>query len=170
MIPIVNTHIYEDQHSLPFSLPTALPKKQETSHWVPRVTAHILIVDRDPCICQSLARGTHNRGWSASTAQRVSEALTILSVHPPDLIITELLLRDKPGSDLIRALRSHSQFHTIPLIILSSLQSPLLECEGLALGANAYLTKPIRVSEVFEKILHLLHVSPSQGADLERGQ
>jgi DNA-binding response OmpR family regulator len=130
----------------------------ETSILAEKRIPRILLVERDQLIYRSLKGGAIHRGWALSATQWYSKALEMIAIQPPDLIITEMLLKDKPGSELIRTLQSTYSLKHIPIIVLSSFQTPCIARDVLILGARAYLVKPIRVNQVLAKISQYLSV------------
>lgn len=60
----------------------------------------------------------------------------------PDLVVLDLNLPKSDGMEVLRRLRADPQFNTIPVVILSSSDSPADRGLGAALGAESFLTKP----------------------------
>lgn len=65
----------------------------------------------------------------------------------PDLILLDLQIPDLPGDQVLRALKSDPATHEIPVIMVSADVSPAQTKKLLALGAEAYVTKPLNVRE-----------------------
>lgn len=64
------------------------------------------------------------------------------SVPAPDLIVLDLNLPKSDGSEVLRQVRSSEEFRSIPVVILTSSDSPSDRACAEQLGASAYLTKP----------------------------
>jgi two-component system chemotaxis response regulator CheY len=70
------------------------------------------------------------------------DAMRLLPRGPYDLIITDINMADINGLELIHFIRKSEHHRTTPLIIISTLAAQRDVDRGLALGANAYITKP----------------------------
>lgn len=87
------------------------------------------------------------------------EALKILPHTQVDLVVTDLNMPDINGLELIRFLKSNPAFSHVPLIVVTTEASPRERQKTLALGVDAYFTKPFSTGE-FQKTIR---------AFLERG-
>ena len=75
-----------------------------------------------------------------------------------DLIITDINMPVMDGLKLISRLREHDWYRAIPILILTTEGATDDRNRGLELGANAYITKPIRAPQVVAKVKELLHL------------
>jgi CheY-like chemotaxis protein len=71
-------------------------------------------------------------------------------------VITDLHLAKSDGFDLIRELRADSRFARIPILLISGDSDPLLPERALALGANAFFSKPYSPAAVRKKLEQLI--------------
>jgi PAS domain S-box-containing protein len=78
--------------------------------------------------------------------------LEIAAQHHPDLILLDLHLPDLPGETVLSLLRADPETASIPVVICSADASPSQRDQCLARGATAYLTKPLRLTDLFELI------------------
>ncbi|GIV57852.1 MAG: hypothetical protein KatS3mg042_0765 [Rhodothermaceae bacterium] len=104
--------------------------------------AHILIVEPDPdeaALLQVILNTPHRDVEVVHTA---AEAEARLAHRPFDLIVTELLLPDMDGRNLLVRLRGRSATAATPVYILSRLTQPQIKAECFALGADAFFEKP----------------------------
>lgn len=76
------------------------------------------------------------------------DAMRLLPRGPYDLIITDINMADINGLELIRFIRKSEHHRTTPLIIISTLSAERDVERGLALGANAYVTKPFTADKL----------------------
>lgn len=74
----------------------------------------------------------------------------------PDLIITDMMMPEMSGEDLIRSLRQRRDFSAIPIIMLTAKADELGRIELLRIGANDYLTKPFSVEELRARVKNLI--------------
>lgn len=116
-------------------------------------TPHILICDDDPVIHESLGlyltaeRFTHSSAFDGEQALRHAE-----SDHP-DLIILDLMMPKKTGTDVCREIRRNS---TVPIIMLTAKGEEIDRVLGLELGADDYIVKPFSPREVIARIKAVL--------------
>ncbi|MGC2424607.1 MAG: response regulator [Nitrospirota bacterium] len=80
------------------------------------------------------------------------EALKELAVEKFNLIITDINMPVMDGLKLVSMIRENDQHKEIPIIIITSDVSEEHRKVGLALGANAYLTKPIQTAELLKLV------------------
>jgi CheY-like chemotaxis protein len=104
----------------------------------------ILIVD-DSRTAQMLVRTMLQgiRGASFLTAGNGREALDVLSRNVVDLMVTDVNMPEMDGIELVREVRKTRDRKSLPILIMTALGETLARDEGLALGADAYLLKPI---------------------------
>jgi two-component system KDP operon response regulator KdpE len=120
------------------------------------VKAHILIVDDEPQIRKFLRTTLTSHDYQITEAERISEALKALTLHPPDLMLLDLGLPDGDGLNVIKELRGWSQ---LPVIVLSARGQEQDKVTALELGADDYLTKPFGAAELLARIgVALRHV------------
>jgi CheY-like chemotaxis protein len=91
-----------------------------------------------------------------SVARTGPAALAAAVAHQPDLILMDVQLPELDGLTLMRRLRALPVFATTPIITLTALTMPRDREHCLAAGANAYLSKPVRLKELVRLIDQLL--------------
>jgi DNA-binding response OmpR family regulator len=99
----------------------------------------LLIVDDAPDITQLLVVYFHQAGFNTLAAYDGRTALDLARRTSPDLIILDLGLPDMDGLDVCREIRRTS---SVPIVMLTKRNTELDHLQGLAAGANAYITKP----------------------------
>ncbi len=116
-----------------------LPRRAEPA--VEAVAPGILVVD-DSITSRSLERSIlEAHGYRVRVAVDGLEALDLLHAEKADLIITDIQMPRLDGFGLVEALKADSGLKGIPVIIVSSLESPKDQERGLLLGADAYVVK-----------------------------
>ena len=105
----------------------------------PRDMTHILLIDDEPAITESLAYAFSRVGMTSESASSLCQATERLNASPFDLIILDLMLPDGNGLDWLKAVRAESN---IPVIILSSHDETVDQVVGLEVGADDYVGKP----------------------------
>jgi two-component system cell cycle response regulator len=113
----------------------------------------ILVVDDTPANI-GFARGTlEPLGYTVLTTRSVEEALTMISVQPPALILSDLHMPGRSGSDFLKLAQTEPTLHDIPLLIISSTFTGGAERdECLALGAAGFIQRPIGPEVLLESV------------------
>ncbi len=87
------------------------------------------------------------------------EALKFLASPPkPDLIITDINMPMMDGLKLVQRVRASEGLRDIPIVIITTEGGAEDRARALALGANAYITKPIRAPQVIKQVRELLKI------------
>jgi two-component system chemotaxis sensor kinase CheA len=108
---------------------------------VETIASGILVVD-DSITSRSLEKSIlEAHGYRVRTAVDGLEALELLRAEKADLIITDVQMPRMDGFGLVKALKADARLKGIPVIIVSSLESPEDQERGLLLGADAYVVK-----------------------------
>jgi two-component system chemotaxis response regulator CheY len=119
----------------------------------------VLIVE-DSATTRALIRSViEDIGEDMDTVEAASgfEALKLLPTEAFDLIITDINMPDINGLELINFVRTNPRYSHIPFIIVTTERSKEDREKGLALGANAYVTKPFTTDELQEVITRILN-------------
>jgi CheY-like chemotaxis protein len=131
-------------------------------------TAVIMIVEDDSAIrllCKvTLERAGRDRGLLARVVEAadLSSARRLLASDEPDLIVMDVRLPDGSGLDLARELRAgqraddHGPRPSPQVIIASASVLPTERAEALGAGADRFLAKPYRPSELVDAVLDLV--------------
>ena len=116
----------------------------------------ILLVDDDALMRRSLAFNLEQAGYSAQTAASAEDALGIVRLSPPDLILLDIGL---PGMDGLDALRTIRDEYGVPVVMLTARRRELDQVLGLELGADDYVTKPFDLDVLLARIKAVLRRS-----------
>lgn len=115
----------------------------------------LLIVEDDDEIREFLHAELKDQ-YQVSSASDGELALDIATKRIPDLIVTDVMMPEIDGKELCRRIKSNESTSHIPIIMLTALKSELHELEGLEIGADDYLSKPLRLSILKKRIHNLL--------------
>ncbi len=107
----------------------------------PHPPAHILIVDDDPYVRESLGEILHYAGHSTVEAGDGKAAIDLLARHPVDLILLDLELPRVGGLDVLR--HAQAEYPHIPIVIISGKGTIRIAVEATKLGAYDFLEKPV---------------------------
>ncbi|MEC4817374.1 MAG: response regulator [Scytonema sp. PMC 1069.18] len=97
------------------------------------------------------------RGYHLILAKTGQEAVALTKAQYPDLIIMDIQMPEMNGLEAMRQIRSHEEFLHTPILALTALAMPGDRENCTAAGANDYLSKPVKLKRLVEKIQHLLN-------------
>ena len=116
----------------------------------------LLLVDDEPNILISLEFLMRREGYQVLLARDGVEALELLAQHRPDLILLDVMMPRKNGFEVCQELRANDAYKSIRILMLTAKGRDTDVAKGLALGADAYMTKPFSTRELVEKVRSLL--------------
>ena len=125
--------------------------------------SHLLVVEDDRRVAESLKRGLGEAGFSVATADRLAAADTELAQGTPALVVLDLNLPDGDGREWLRRVRHAG--HRMPVIILTARDTLPERVAGLEEGADDYLTKPFAFAELLARIRARLRTAVAQADD-----
>jgi PAS domain S-box-containing protein len=96
------------------------------------------------------------------------EALARIGENPPDLVLTDVMMAEMDGFELLRAIRSDARTRALPVIVLSARASEDARLEGLTHGADDYLTKPFTARELLARVEGRLELARARRAALRQ--
>ena len=99
------------------------------------------------------------RGLAVIEADDGVDALKKLAGARFDIILTDINMPIMDGLKLVQRVRADAQLKDIPIIIITTEGAEEDRQRALALGANAYITKPIQAPQVIAKVKELLKIS-----------
>lgn len=114
---------------------------------------HILILEDEPSIAESLIFVLQAESFSAHWESLATKALAYVKEHPVDLIIMDVGLPDMTGFEACKQLRKFSE---VPVMFLTARGDELDRVVGLEIGADDYVVKPFSPREVAARIKAIL--------------
>lgn len=123
----------------------------------------ILVVDDEPAIVRLMEYVLDRQGYTVKTAADGEEALRVVGAFRPELIVLDVMMPRKDGYTVAEAIRSDPDLARIPIIMLSAKAQDTDVEQGLASGANLYLTKPFEPDALLETVAQCLTASRSHG-------
>lgn len=115
---------------------------------------HILIVDDEASLRQTLARILQRAGFEVTTTGAGGEALALLSQQLFDLVYLDLRMPDMNGLEALKAI--HTKFPELPVILFTAQPDLTSAVEALRSGATDYLLKPLKPQTVIERAKSVL--------------
>lgn len=119
----------------------------------------ILIVDDEPSIIVPVQFLMEQNGYDVMVAFSGEEAMEVIEGNQPDLILLDIMLPVIDGFEVCQRVRENPEWNKIKIILLTALGSDANVEKGLALGADAYITKPFSNVDIVEKVRELLENS-----------
>ena len=123
--------------------------------------ARILVVDDDRLVLATLAHGLAQAGYEVIDADNGDDAILLARQHKPDLALLDIRMEGKSGYDVAAYLREH--LHT-PFMFLSAFADDDTVRQVRALGAVAYLVKPLDIGQIVPTVAAALAQLPPRGA------
>jgi two-component system alkaline phosphatase synthesis response regulator PhoP len=126
----------------------------------------VLIVDDEPNILilmeQALEKLQDDYDVMILTSKNGTEALEIIKKEKPDLVFLDVMMPKLSGLDVCRIIKNEFKFNNIYIIMLTAKGQEFDKKNGIAVGADLYMTKPFRPKEVLVKSLEVLGLIPEK--------
>lgn len=116
----------------------------------------VLIVDDDENIGITLRYLMEAQGYEVGIARDGDEALSMVERTLPDLILLDVNMPKRDGYDVCQTLRGNPVWQSIKIIMLSAKGRDIDVEKALALGADAYMTKPFSTRDLTAKVRAML--------------
>ena len=132
-------------------------------------TGRILLADDNADMREYVCR-LLGEYYEIQTVANGVEALIAAREHPPDLVLTDVMMPELDGFGLLRELRASEATRTIPVILLSARAGEDARIEGLEAGADDYIVKPFTARELLARVSANLSMNRLrvEAADRER--
>src|ERR1051326_7092300 len=117
-------------------------------------TMRTLVIEDNPKMAAAIAQGLKEQGYAVDPFPPGFEGEEAAAPPPYDVIILDLMLPDRDGMDVCRALRRRGV--KTPILILSALSATSEKVAGLNAGADDYLIKPFEFEELLARVRALL--------------
>jgi DNA-binding response OmpR family regulator len=116
----------------------------------------ILIVEDDANIVVSLTHLLEHNGYIVKVASDGEQALAAVEQWRPALVLLDVMLPGKDGFEVCRAIRAAPALHDTRVVMLTARGAAVDVDGGLALGADAYITKPFSNKDLLAQIRTLV--------------
>ena len=116
----------------------------------------ILLVDDEPDILEFVKYTLVKEGYEVFTAQNGAEALKAAAQHRPHLILLDMMMPVMDGAQTCRAIREDPQLRDTMGVFLSALGEEEQQLAGFGVGADDYLTKPIKMKLLVSRVQAIL--------------
>jgi DNA-binding response OmpR family regulator len=123
----------------------------------------VLVVDGDPASRQEIRAACEQDGYRVLEAETAADCLQKLQAARPSLVLLEVSLPDGSGFDACRELRRVDA--AVSVIMMSPRSAEIDVVVGLEIGADDYVTKPLRMRELLARIAAHLRRARQEVAD-----
>ncbi|MBN1310295.1 MAG: response regulator [Anaerolineae bacterium] len=123
------------------------------------MATRIMVVDDEVGALTLIGIMLERGGFEVLKAGDAYAALDLLDAETPDMIILDVMMPGMDGIELCRQIRSAQQTQTTPVLILSARGDAEAVQQGMAAGADDYLSKPILHHDLISKVRELLKMN-----------
>lgn len=120
------------------------------------MTYKVLIADDEPNIVVSLEFLMKREGHEVSIARDGQQALDLIRSVRPDLVLLDVMMPVKSGFEVLQAVRADEAVAGTKILMLTAKGRENDATKGLALGADAYMTKPFSTRELAGRVRQML--------------
>ena len=128
----------------------------------------ILVVDPEAAVRREVRQACEQDGFDVLEAETGADALREVEESKPSAILLEVTLPDVSGFDVCREIRKSDT--STPILMLSSRSDEIDVVVGLEIGADDYVTKPLRLRELLARVAAHLRKARMEAFDYNRGR
>jgi len=121
--------------------------------------ARILAVDDEPNIVRLIQVNLERMGYQVETANNGVQALEKIRASRPDLVVSDVMMPEMDGFELLSTIRRDPALEDLPVIMLTAKAQDKNVMEGYQRGADMYLTKPFNPMELIAFVKRILQSS-----------
>jgi two-component system chemotaxis response regulator CheY len=124
----------------------------------------ILVVDDSAAIRKILTRVLRQTGMAIQTIHEAGdgqEALAVMAQHRIDLVLSDINMPKMDGLQLLASLKASPQWHSIPVVMITTEGGETKVAEAVRLGAAGYVRKPFTADQIKEKLVGILQPAPT---------
>ena len=122
----------------------------------------VMVVDDTPANLDLLRSILAAPGYRITVFPSGPSALAAAALHPPDLILLDILMPEMDGYEVCRRLKASDRLQEIPVIFISALSETMDKVKAFSLGGVDYLTKPFQEEEVLARVRAHLQIRALQ--------
>lgn len=116
----------------------------------------ILAVDDEPNIVRLIQVNLEREGYTVETANNGAQALAKIRQNRPDLLVSDVMMPEMDGFELLATIRRDPMLADLPVIMLTAKAQDADVMRGYTHGADMYLTKPFNPMELKQFVKRIL--------------
>jgi DNA-binding response OmpR family regulator len=116
----------------------------------------VLVVDDEPNIVMSLRFLMEREGFQVEVAASGQAAVAALGREPADLVLLDVMMPELDGFEVCQRIRASPAWRATKIVMLTAKGRDVERDKGLALGADAYVTKPFSTRDLVVKVKQML--------------
>ncbi|MEO1504233.1 MAG: response regulator [Pseudomonadota bacterium] len=116
----------------------------------------VLVVDDEASITLSLQHLMRREGYEVRVATDGDQALSEVSAAPPDLVLLDVMIPKQDGYQVCQAIRANPDWGAVKILMVTARGRDVELEKGIAVGADAYVTKPFSTRELAQTVRSLL--------------
>ena len=120
------------------------------------MTHKILIADDEPNIMISLEYLLKREGFDVTLARDGQEAVEAIVRDHPDLVLLDVMMPRKTGLEVCREVRENPDLQDVLIVLLTAKGRDTDIAKGMAMGADAYVTKPFSTRDLVTTVRNML--------------
>jgi DNA-binding response OmpR family regulator len=120
------------------------------------MSKEILIVEDEPGVMAAIRFLMEQQGYRVRVAASGEDALDLIFKNKPDLVLLDIMLPGMSGWEVCENIRIKPDYRTVKIVFLTARRDEAEIARGLALGADAYITKPFNNDYLTAKVKALL--------------
>ena len=120
----------------------------------------ILVVDDSPDNVFLIQTILEEEGYDIITAENGSSALAQIEESPPKLVLLDVMMPGMDGFEVTQRIRQNSKLPFIPILLITAYDQPSV-AQGLDMGADDFIRKPVEVDELLARVRSLLRLKHS---------
>lgn len=122
--------------------------------------AKVLIAEDEPNIVTSLEFLLQENDYQVRVARDGEEALRLVESFRPDVVLLDVMMPLRNGYEVCQRIRENPALQRVKIVMLTARGREAEHAKGIALGADAFVTKPFSTKELLAKVAELVHATP----------
>ena len=118
----------------------------------------VLVVDDDAAIARVLGRYLAQQGYEVDVAHDGVAALQSIETRPPDLVLLDVVIPGLNGFEVCRRVKEDPRTRLLPIVLVTGHDEREKRLEGVAAGADDFLTKPVDRGELLARVRSLVRI------------
>ncbi|MBW2468314.1 MAG: response regulator [Deltaproteobacteria bacterium] len=120
------------------------------------MSKEILIVEDEPGVVAAIRFLMEQQGYRVKVAEKGEDALRLILKNKPHLVLLDIMLPGMSGWEVCEQIRLNPDYRSVKIAFLTARSDEAEVARGLALGADAYITKPFKNDKLIARVKSLL--------------